>query len=483
MAFQPLPVRPQQSSRGSVRTCVLPELITTIPEIDAIFAVAENALDVVTRAIAESVPASIEPYVTLLGGDIELLVAGQPTLSGIGRLLILYYLLFSRPNPILGILDFYLVGPINDQTKNKWKSSDFTLREKLGGGNFGVTYEGLKVQASDNVTVRSKLTPEQKKRRVVLKRVNADRSVVRSDFMKAGTMAKGAGETGKVEAYMNAKLKRNPIASSSCAQYLGYFVVDEADGQFAKGTQWLVWKFESDATLADAVEGKLGVFPECLEAYMLGKVNESLEEDKRDALVIKAILKPILTGLRRLHELGIVHRDIKPDNLLITSEGTVKMIDFGASVDMCTGINFNPLYGMLDPRYSPPEELVMPQTFPRAPVPFFASLLSPFAWYYGRPDLFDSYSVGILLMQLAVPQLRASAAIKNFNNELRQCDYDLEVWRQNRGSRLDFTLLDRDNQAGWDLAGCLICRRDNFQRGRLSVGAALRHRYFSPLAT
>lgn len=35
------------------------------------------------------------------------------------------------------------------------------------------------VQASDNVTVRSKLTPEQKKRRVVLKRVNADRSVVR----------------------------------------------------------------------------------------------------------------------------------------------------------------------------------------------------------------------------------------------------------------------------------------------------------------
>lgn len=62
-------------------------------------------------------------------------------------------------------------------------------------------------------------------------------------------------------------------------------VADEADGQFAKGTQWLVWKFESDATLADAVEGKLGVFPECLEAYMLGKVNESLEEDKRDALV------------------------------------------------------------------------------------------------------------------------------------------------------------------------------------------------------
>lgn len=40
----------------------------------------------------------------------------------------------------------------------------------------------------------------------------------------------------------------------------------------------------------------------------------------------------------------------------------VKIIDFGAAVDMCTGINFNPLYGMLDPRYCPPEELVMPQS-------------------------------------------------------------------------------------------------------------------------
>lgn len=40
----------------------------------------------------------------------------------------------------------------------------------------------------------------------------------------------------------------------------------------------------------------------------------------------------------------------------------VKIIDFGAAVDMCTGINFNPLFGMLDPRYSPPEELVMPQS-------------------------------------------------------------------------------------------------------------------------
>ena len=34
----------------------------------------------------------------------------------------------------------------------------------------------------------------------------------------------------------------------------------------------------------------------------------------------------------------------------MTNRGRVKVIDFGAAVDMCTGINFNPLSGMLDPR-------------------------------------------------------------------------------------------------------------------------------------
>ena len=34
----------------------------------------------------------------------------------------------------------------------------------------------------------------------------------------------------------------------------------------------------------------------------------------------------------------------------MTVDGKLKLIDFGAAVDMCTGINFNPEAGMLDPR-------------------------------------------------------------------------------------------------------------------------------------
>ena len=51
-------------------------------------------------------------------------------------------------------------------------------------------------------------------------------------------------------------------------------------------------------------------------------------------------------------------------------------------------------------------------------------------------------------------------------------------WRQYKGSKYDFSLLDRNNGAGWDLAKKLICERDSNFRGRLSAAEALRHRYF-----
>ena len=43
--------------------------------------------------------------------------------------------------------------------------------------------------------------------------------------------------------------------------------------------------------------------------------------------------------------------------------------------------------------------------FPRYPTPFISSLLSPLVWLYGAPDLFDSYSAGILLVQVTTKGL------------------------------------------------------------------------------
>ncbi|KAJ3393071.1 hypothetical protein HDU92_008015 [Lobulomyces angularis] len=45
----------------------------------------------------------------------------------------------------------------------------------------------------------------------------------------------------------------------------------------------------------------------------------------------KQYVAEVTLGLEFLHERGIVHRDIKPDNLLITAEGHIKLTDFGLS--------------------------------------------------------------------------------------------------------------------------------------------------------
>jgi len=41
------------------------------------------------------------------------------------------------------------------------------------------------------------------------------------------------------------------------------------------------------------------------------------------------IVIQISSGLQRAHESGIVHRDIKPGNIIVTSKGEVKIVDFG----------------------------------------------------------------------------------------------------------------------------------------------------------
>ena len=62
-----------------------------------------------------------------------------------------------------------------------------------------------------------------------------------------------------------------------------------------------------------------------LERYLLEKGG------KLDADEALKIMKIVMDSLSKVHENGLIHRDISPDNIYITSDKQVKLLDFGAS--------------------------------------------------------------------------------------------------------------------------------------------------------
>ncbi len=61
----------------------------------------------------------------------------------------------------------------------------------------------------------------------------------------------------------------------------------------------------------------------------------------------------LLDDLGVLHKSGIIHRDISPDNLILTPEGKLKLIDFGSARNMNSSKNMTVL---LKPGFSPVEQ-------------------------------------------------------------------------------------------------------------------------------
>ncbi|WP_328911188.1 protein kinase [Streptomyces sp. NBC_00234] len=138
----------------------------------------------------------------------------------------------------------------------------------------------------------------------------------------------------------------------------------------------------------DTGEDELGgalmpyIVMEYVEGQPLGSVLQS-DIQQYGAMPAEKALKvtaDVLAALETSHEMGLVHRDIKPGNVMMTKRGVVKVMDFGIARAMQSGVTSMTQTGMVvgTPQYLSPEQ----------------------ALGRGVDARSDLYSVGIMLFQL-----------------------------------------------------------------------------------
>jgi serine/threonine protein kinase len=59
---------------------------------------------------------------------------------------------------------------------------------------------------------------------------------------------------------------------------------------------------------------------------------QRLKNGRLPTAEVRRVARALLTALSGAHALGIVHRDVKPSNLLLTEDGAVKLTDFGVAL-------------------------------------------------------------------------------------------------------------------------------------------------------
>merc|ERR1740121_3592004 len=79
-----------------------------------------------------------------------------------------------------------------------------------------------------------------------------------------------------------------------------------------------------------------------------GTLEDALEEGYKPSEAIAApLVYQVSSALAFLHELEIVHRDVKPANLLFSDDSTMKLADFGSArrgADLVTKLHGTPAF-------------------------------------------------------------------------------------------------------------------------------------------
>ncbi|MCX4312652.1 MAG: protein kinase [Clostridia bacterium] len=167
----------------------------------------------------------------------------------------------------------------------------YLVGKALGEGGFGITYLAWDLQQGIKVAVKEYFPSG------YVNRVPGSNQVIINSKQNQAASNRGLKRFVE-EARALAKIKN--LAG----------VVNVRDFFSANGTAYIVMEFLDGVSLKKYLQrkgGKLGV-------------------DE-----ILTIMRPVMESLTQVHKIGLIHRDISPDNILITKFNEIKLIDFGAA--------------------------------------------------------------------------------------------------------------------------------------------------------
>lgn len=194
----------------------------------------------------------------------------------------------------------------------------YMLGRVIGVGGFGITYIGWDLNLQTYIAIKEYF-PESMASRDTSGE-NTQTVVIPHDAQK-DTYDKG--------------LKRYVEEAQNLSKfYQLQGIVSVKDFFYENGTAYIVMEYINGINLKEYLNNAGGKLPEA---------------------TVLALMKPVLESLYQIHNNGLVHRDISPDNIMVTNDGKIKLIDFGSARGQ-SGESEKTYTVILKHGYAPPEQ-------------------------------------------------------------------------------------------------------------------------------